>query len=509
MKLMIVDDDDQIREGMAYGIQWDNFGIVKVICLKNGKEALQHLEEEYFDIVITDISMPVMSGVDLMREARSRYQDISFILISGYKEFEYAQAGIQYGAEGYILKPIHLNELVELVSKVIKKIEERKDIAENQSLVEELEKDQIMRQILRGEMTDNNRISGYLCEKGGFSARHLLLGAVVKDDCKLYRLETDSNVKGIIRNKMTEYLAGYTYMFFQLDGNEGFLLIDVVDSTLRVFHLKQQIERMLRSINREVINGSFSLGISLTGHIQEVKLMYRQGKSALEEWFFQGRASCISYEEYVQKSEKTEPIFSAEKWNKEISGTLEKGDMDEFQRVLEECGKALKSCKKDFIQEYLFENLTWISHMYNKDKEEKTSYKDIFEMDTYTEAVSKWQMYLKEIMENHCMLKDYSSEISEALKYIWKHYGERISVDQIAEELNLSTGYFSRMFKKQVGTSVVKYINQYRIQKAEELLSTTNMRVYEVADQVGISDYIYFSQVFKNLTGKSPSDFRK
>ena len=92
MKLMIVDDDDQIREGMAYGIQWDNFGIVKVICLKNGKEALQHLEEEYFDIVITDISMPVMSGVDLMREARSRYQDISFILISGYKEFEYAQA---------------------------------------------------------------------------------------------------------------------------------------------------------------------------------------------------------------------------------------------------------------------------------------------------------------------------------------------------------------------------------------------------------------------------------
>lgn len=76
MKLMIVDDDDQIREGMAYGIQWDNFGIVKVICLKNGKEALQHLEEEYFDIVITDISMPVMSGVDLMREARSRYQDI-------------------------------------------------------------------------------------------------------------------------------------------------------------------------------------------------------------------------------------------------------------------------------------------------------------------------------------------------------------------------------------------------------------------------------------------------
>ena len=223
MKLMIVDDDDQIREGMAYGIQWDNFGIVKVICLKNGKEALQHLEEEYFDIVITDISMPVMSGVDLMREARSRYQDISFILISGYKEFEYAQAGIQYGAEGYILKPIHLNELVELVSKVIKKIEERKDIAENQSLVEELEKDQIMRQILRGEMTDNNRISGYLCEKGGFSARHLLLGAVVKDDCKLYRLETDSNVKGIIRNKMTEYLAGYTYMFFQLDGNEGFL----------------------------------------------------------------------------------------------------------------------------------------------------------------------------------------------------------------------------------------------------------------------------------------------
>lgn len=509
MKLMIVDDDDQIREGMAYGIQWKNFGIEKVIYLKNGKEALQHLKEEYIDIVITDISMPIMSGVDLMREVRSRYQDISFILISGYKEFEYAQAGIQYGAEGYILKPIHLNELVELVSKVIKKVEERKGVVENQSLVEELEKDQIMRQIIRGEMIDDDRISDYLCKKGGFSAKHLLMGVVVKDDCKLYRLEADSDVRGIVRNKMTEYLAGYTYMFFQLDGNEGFLLVDVVDSTLRIFHLKQQIERMLRNINREVINGSFSLGISLTGHIQDVALMYRQGKNALEECFFQGKASCISYEEYVKKLEKTGTVFSTEKWNKEIACILEKGDIDEFQRVLEECARALKSCKKDFIQEYLFENLIWNNHMYNKDKEGKTFYKSIFEMDTYTEAVSKWQMYLKEIMENHCMLKDYSSEISEALKYIWKHYGERISVNQIAEKMNLSTGHFSRMFKKQVGTSVVKYINQYRIQKAEELLRTTNMKVYEVADLVGISDYIYFSQVFKSFTGKSPSDFRK
>lgn len=507
MKLMIVDDDDQIREGMTYGIQWENFGIEKVLCLKNGKEALENLNREYFDIVITDISMPVMSGIELMREARGKYPDIRFILISGYKEFEYAQAGIQYGADGYILKPIHLNELVDMVSKVIKKIDDQKDNVENQNLIKELTNHQVMRQIIRREITDKEEISRFLYEKWGFSKRHLLLGVILIDDDDTYCMESDNSIKEVFRNKLTEYLAGYTYVMFNIHENEKFLLVDVVDSTLRVFHLKQQLERMFHSINSEIVNFSFSIGGSSPGYVKDLAAMYQQAQCALEDCFFQGKSSCVFYEDYCQK--RTVEVFSTAIWNQKILDILEQGTFDEVQNLLNSCEKELKQQKKEFVLEFLFDNLTRISHIYHKNQEEKTSFIMLWEMKTFEESIALWRKKIYEILENYNVTKNYSGEVADALRYIWKHYGEKITVEELAEELHLSSGYFSRIFKKQVGMSIMKYINQYRIQKAENLLKTTKMKIYEVADAVGISDYIYFSQVFRNLTGKSPSDYRK
>jgi len=504
MKLMIVDDDDQIRDGMTFGIQWKNFDIGEVKGFKNGKDALLCLEQEYFDIIISDISMPVMSGVELMKRVREKHSEISFILISGYKEFEYAQAGIRYGADGYILKPIHLNELIELITKVVKKIEQRKEDTENRTVVSEMGKNQIIRQIIQNKIVNQEEIRRFLIDKNGFERIHVLLGVVIDDDDRTYGMESDEAIKAIFMKKITEFLAGYTYAVFSMDGNEQFLLINVVDSALRVFLLQQQIGRMLKDINREINAGSFSAGVSEIGYLSDIPQIYENAKSVLEYRFFQGKGACLFYKDCKEK----ENVFQAEEWNEKIFSVIENGDEEELKNKINECKKALNGNKKEFIQEYIFQNMVHICTAQKDKKLENQIKREVFDSETYEETIVVWLDFLNKVMEKRKELEKYSNDILMALEYMRSHYMDKISLEQMAEYLEISQGHFSRMFKQQVGIPFIKYLNQYRVDKAEELLKNTNLKVYEVAEQVGIPDYIYFTQVFRNLTGKSPTDVR-
>lgn len=506
MKLMIVDDDDQIREGMAFGIQWDNLGIEEVQCLKNGKDALQCLEHAYFDIIISDISMPVMSGIELMREVRKKYSEICFILISGYKEFEYAQAGIRYGAEGYILKPIHLNELLEIVTKVTEKIEQRKEDTQNRELAIELGKNQVIRQIIQKKITNPDEIKDFLIGKNGFEKIHTLLGVVIEDDNKT---ETDERIKKIFIKKITEFLAGYTYAIFDIHTNEQFLLIDVVDSTLRIFHLKQQICRMIEMMNREMKEQSFSAGISKQGNLTDISYLYECANNVLEYRFTYGKGSCLDYAICEEEAEKKKRNFQHEEWNQKIMGAIENGTKTDLEAVIEGCKKALTGNEKLFIRKFFSQNVLQISQMQKMKMQENQIERAVFEADTFEEAIFCWTSFLNNVRKRREEEDKYTSDILKALDYIHEHYMEKVTVEQVAEYLEISEGYFSRRFKQQVKVSFVKYLNQYRIDKAEALLSSTNLKVYEIAEQVGIPDYIYFTQVFRNLKGMSPTDLRK
>ena len=177
MKLLIVDDEDQIREGMTYGIQWETLGIGETACCKNGKEALELLNHTFFDIVVTDISMPVLDGIELMKEVRKTNDETAFILISGYRDFEYAKAGITYGAEGYILKPVHLDELIEIVTATMKKIKTRRDDLGNRNLVDKIEKKKLLQKALDGSITEPRKIRDIL-QKNPWPHRAALQGFV-------------------------------------------------------------------------------------------------------------------------------------------------------------------------------------------------------------------------------------------------------------------------------------------------------------------------------------------
>ena len=508
MKLMIIDDDDQIREGMVWGIQWENFGFEKVEGFKNGKEAFDRLEKEFFDIIISDISMPVMSGIELMKQAREKYPSARFILISGYKEFEYAQAGIRYGADGYILKPVHLDELIEIVTNVVKKIDKCHEDVENKSVVKELERNQIMQQIIQGKIPDTQEIFDFLKTDCGFNRIHALVGAVLKDDLLSSCLSMEAPVRRQVTKKITELLAGYTYAIFYMDSSEIFILADVVDSTLQIFYLQMQMRKIMEEINRAFPAESFSMGISEMGYLPNIPCLYRAAEEALDERFFYGNKSFLGNKDYKERIGKMRPIEEAQ-WNERIMQCIGSREEQGLNEVIEECREILFYNEKEVVQKYILKNMLQISGKYKEDIQEERIKSAVFDAESFDEMVSVWKEFLEDVITRMIDVQRYSRDICRAMDYIHAHYKEKLTSERLAEQLGISAGHFSRIFKQQVKISFIKYVNQYRVDRAEELLLHTNLKVYEVAEQVGIPEYIYFTQVFRSLKGKSPTEVRK
>lgn len=506
MRLMIIDDDDQIRDGMAYGIQWDNLGIDQVECCRNGKEALDILMQGGYELVITDISMPVLSGIELMKLVKEKLPDIHFILISGYKEFEYAQAGVRYGADDYILKPIHLDELIDTVTNVIRKIERQQEDTKNRAVQERAEKERLMKQIIQGQITDERTIRNILKEGCGFPRIDALIGAAVRRSHQEFRWEYGGEDWELFNKKVTEHLAGYTYTGTILNEREMFWLIDVPDSTLRIFHLQQQIRKMLDDINRRCEQNSFSIGISEAGYPKDIPHLYACAEKALEGQWFTEKGRCLFYQDCFGGCQKE---IQTEEWNQEILQYIKEGNQEKLKKCLDNIGEQLMQCRKASVQEFFFQNMMYVTRKFERVTLSQEIRRQMDTSESFAECMEIWTVFLQEVIQRYTVSKKYSREIWSALEYIAGHYMEKITTEDLAEHLEISSGHFSRLFKKQVGVSFVKYLNQYRMDQAEELLRNTNLKVYEVAERVGIPDYIYFTQVFRSIKGMVPTDIRK
>lgn len=504
MKMMVVDDDLQIRQGITYGIQWEEFGIEKTVCFSNAFDAINELKEEYFDIILTDISMPKMSGIDLLKYVKENYPEILVILISGYEEFEYAKAGIKYGAEEYILKPIHLDILTETVFNAIEKIRKNK---EHISSVRENKKNHFIKMLLSENIRNETEIRQFLRDECGFQNPGVLMGVVVQSDGGS-NLFLNEEVNRIMVKNFTESLTGYQYNVFDINGDEKYLLLWVADSTLLILNIKNHIKNMLDEINKQLgEKGSVSASIVAPFSTGEISKSYQHGVEMLKLSYFEGEGHCFI-------DDNIRPICkNSRKELMEIEDLLiDKLDSvsdEELCELLEHAKKALKHHTKDEVQNFVIISITEALNKYNKKPLESNYQEDILGIMYFDTLMDFWKHYLLEFKHELQQTNRYSREVGFAVEYIRKHFSEKVTVERIAEELQISPGHLARAFKKETGVLMKKYINEFRIQKAVKLLSDTNMKVYEVAETVGISDYMYFTQVFRNVTGKSPTDVRR
>lgn len=417
LTMLLIDDEYLVRKGIRETIDWSEYGVEIIGEASDGEEGLEMALKFTPDIILTDIRMPFMDGLEFMAKLRESGSDSSILVLSGHEDFSYVRTALQHGAADYLLKPIDNKQLIGTVMKVAARIkEERSTQLYFKRLKDELStiKKQFLRELIIGNIKDKSEI---------------------QDKLKFYEIPMETFGNYVISIRINEY----NLVLQQLSHQE---LYDF--KTLIVNNIAQLL----------LLNSKF-MGIVI--------------EKDDEEWVV-------------------------------ILHMLDSNGTD-VDLIKERCTELINRVKKEFSQPISI----GISDVCNEIETISIAYKD-----AYTAS------YFKLLPGSSCVVytkeKDavgFRREIREAINYIKNNYAKDISVEQAAKELFISSSYLMHLFKDELGKTFNECITEYRIQVAKELLKDPRYKIYEVSENVGYGDVKYFSQVFKKVTGMSPSEYIK
>lgn len=409
MRILVVDDDNIIRKGLIKVIERLNDDNEVVGNFQNGSLALEYLKENQgtIDLVITDIKMPIMTGIELIERAIVELKDPPlFVVLSGYDEFSYVRDTMKFGAFNYLLKPIKKDELSGIIEEAKEKLATIKSKEEilNKS-VEVLKKD-LFKNILFSNKDIENR-----------------------------------NVTSLLENMQLD--ENYVYRLIVIDKNNK------TNSTL--------ISTFLKSL------------LDIRSGIENAIFYY---KDSIYLVLYINTKECIDTNEVIKNIVESTDIFVENNMNVYVLETI-----DEVWKLRSQANLIRK------VKESILEDIK--PSKYLLDNEEKISKVFVENSDSNNMTVIK-------------LAKD----------YIINNFNKNITLKDVADEVFLSQNYLSELFKKEIGEGFYDFLSKYRIKKAKEILITTNLRVYEVAQKVGYNDSITFGRAFKKITGMTPNNFR-
>lgn len=540
-KVMVVEDEKLIRRGIIQGIKWNELGFEVIAEAKNGVEALEKLKEENIDVVITDIKMPIMDGIELSKKIREEYNNIEIVILSGFSEFDYAREAIRFNAYEYLLKPTKKAKLIEIFERIKIKLDQEKEnkkklIANNVILnegYENLRKEFILG-ILDGNRQVLNDIKSSMDKLELDIDGELFVSAVIDiniTDAK-ERIEcawgNDSRaITYVYKNVVDEVLKNVENSISVIRSiNEIdiiFYFSDKKHQNEYIIKILEEINDKLKSIVFKDSNVKVVIGVGLSySSILQVSKSYKQAKKAIEEIFFDGN-KCIKIFNNSQFEFEQQWIKNFTKDAYLISNTIINGDKEELEKLINKIFNKFIENKitPKRIKEYCYIlQFTLISNSYGLiDKNETLKIHSQFDY------VIKKSDSLKELREeiiklsivtsdefiklNNKLISDEEIIINKSKKYIKSNYSKKITLDSISEEVHLSPSYFSVLFKKITGETYIDYLQKVRMRAAKKMLEDSTKKVYEIAFDIGYSDYKYFASKFKKIVGATPKEYRQ
>ncbi len=507
-KVLIVDDEYFAREGMKKTIDWDILGCQVCGEASNGIEAIEYSKKLKPDIIITDINMPGISGLDMAFKVRELLPDCKFIIITGYDEFQYAKEAIKLKAVDFILKPIDEDELIEAIKRSTKELNKL-------SLNRALEQERLLLDAMRGRFSDKkSMVDGLREAKIDLNIIRIIS---IENDSYNERMEEDSMNKSYMQNKGIRELI---YKYFK---SKCYVVDCHLYRVAIVFEDnedKDSLEEMLNNFTKEVnevLNITVTLGVSNKKPLRNIKESYSESKEAINHKLYLGKNKIIYFESILKNDSHITLDFTKEK--REMNLLIKAKDKKKIQDKLKSIFTRFKIYKseEDFIRgvsvEIILEAFsvvkTYDTYSKGEELEESNIYKYAAKLNTLDELYEFVYSYLIKVL-NILRERDAAAEetgIEKAVEFIDHHYKEDISLKDVANYAYLSESYLSRKMKKVLGIGFSEYITRLRMEKAIELLREPNTKVAKVALEVGYPDYRYFSQSFKKYTGYSPSEF--
>ena len=501
MKVIIVDDEKIIRQGIKTFVPWEKLKCTMVGEAANGLEALQLMDEVNADIIISDIRMPLMDGLDLSRELRLKYPGCKVILLTGYEDFEYAKKALQYQVEDYLLKPVGDDELTRVIEKTVGKLEaeslQKKKNTHLKSVVIE-NKDSILKHYIE------NLISGEIPESKLLLYLEDLNINIVEDGLyQLIIIFPNQNFSDLI---IPENSFDIPYM---MDGLEGRLVL---------YYCDPQEELFFKNLNFK--NISAAVGSKVEG-IRNLQKSFKEAESACSYRFFLNSPALINHSDmetirtrFLRTLPAPISYENIEIKVVEMFHSLHPDKSDLLSRLLHSCVLD-GNRQEDYIR--------YCRRLYNlarKEVERKgikisLNKNDPFESVNHYDQWKTIQYKTEEIYFEleKTVLKSSENQFSlitsRTISYIENHFKEDISLSSIADSLGVSESHISRIFKKETGTNFVPWINRFRVEYSLDLLASGEYKLYNIADLSGFSDYKYYTRQFKRFMGLSPTEFRK
>lgn len=532
LRVVIADDEIWICRLIQKLIDWDSLGLTFVQECYDGLSAFDSIEKLNADIVITDIRMPGIDGIELIKRTREAGLDTEFVIISGYRDFEYAQKALQYNVYDYILKPINEDLLIEALCDLKKTILTNRsqkayevELTEKANHYEQIVLERALFSCLNGIPCDYSPIYEALALDSvdpAYRLFYVLIVNLMPLSLASNNYERNTAVKASLKGNILECLNVRQNYSFYLEKDDQMIFILHSDQ-----FLKEEIRHLSRKIRSTILDDTdiskyycFTAGLGgPVNAFEEINFSYEQADEAWRTFLHFGSNKIYDHENNKFQAVDIDGLFDFER-SQELSGIWIRNDELELTRFIRNLFVVLQNSNitpmayyqtsevlLKFIDEKFHcqidtKNTTWDVNTLVMQLQRCTGKSQIvnFLILTCSEAMERWHKRIVSKKSGYIML---------AIEYIQQNYMNNITLKEVAAHVFMNPTYFSEMFKKEMGINFKKYLIEYRVQIAAELLKKTQHKITDIAFMVGYRDGRYFSRLFCKVMGMSAQQYRK
>lgn len=514
-RILLVDDEKLELEAVAQYVRWADMGIAVADTAKNGREALQKMSLCKPDIILTDVRMPVMDGLEFARKAKQLDKHVKIVFLSGHDEFQYIKAALAVEAVGYLLKPIDHEELAAVMQRVIRKCEEDKQLLGSaEGLKERLVRSLAFEsdaEVRREWIQKIERLPRPL----PLSGRYFVAYASLRAKSPGARpADLFADVQHALGHQGERHYAWY------LD-ERRFCAIYYAESSVETPE-REAAAAFWGALSAEFASRGAGLAIGLSGegrHLIDLHDRFEEAKLAHASRFYDiGRAAVIAYGPFESPKRPTvDPATAAA----EIGSAISHARLDEIDRHVADflAPYAANRTPREIIVSDTAHLLSELDRQYAPLLEategargrQEANWKKMMEPDSLAELreqVSAWCRTLAGMIEAREQDK-HMPIVQRVIEAIDARYSQPLTVEQLAAEVYLSPNYIRTLFKEKSGETILEYLTKVRIKRASELLKDRSLRVHEISKAVGYENVSYFCALFHKHRGVTPNDYRK
>lgn len=496
--ILIADDEKLERNGIKFLLKREQEEL-EILEAANGKEAAGILARRQVDILFSDIKMPYMTGLELAKVAREQQPDIEIVIFSGYNDFSYAKEALHYGVVDYVLKPVDPGEFHKTYTivrdHILEKDMQKGEMAKQQ---DDLGKYFLQNFLYEGKEESGIRAMELLCQ-GNAQYTHMILAG--GEEC-FFEVE-EEKLLGQLKEQMPRQ-----FLYLNLAANESLFLFqekytdyeNVAEELYRFFKNKYDEDCYL-AVSDEITE--WKQLPQVFSHLEEV----------LAEKFYQPEQKIFFASEKEEMKELDEAAES--QVLKNIKEDIQYKDSIHLRQDFQKLEKKYRESMKfsEMYVKFVFSNI--VKDIYeeinpgdvkilSKKIDKLYRCRKIEEVLTITEqVVCEMERFVQEKNQG------FRDEVMQVKQYIHHHYAENLNIENLAKQVYLSPGYLSAVFKEETGVNLNRYVRDIRMKKSRELLENTNMKISQVAKEVGFSNNSYFCRSFREYFGSTPESCRK